>query len=255
MKNLKEIQKLKLKSYLEKLNIGRFIMKNQPKADAALMEASRAEDKDSPYVKGRMAWDELYGSKITQIENNYRLIACLCAVIFGLGFVCWHIASQSQVKPYIVQVTSNGQVITGMEAQSFDQSNIPESAIQGTLYKFVVEARGVTGDPDVDQDNIYAAQALTTGNAFSTLSNYYQQNNPLILGKTEKVNIQVLYEIARTANTYEVAWQETTTTMNDQPISQKNFVADVTYKLGDVKDVRYNPLGIYITDLTWTEQI
>jgi len=252
MKNFK-LNLNKIKSELIKL--GRHVVKDQPKADAAVIKAAKADDKDSPYVKGRMAWDELYGSKVIQIENNYRLIACLCAVIFGLGFACWHIASQSKVKPYIVQVTSNGQVITGMQAKSFDQNNIPQSVVEGALYQFIVDARGITGDADVDQNNIYAAQALTTKNAFSTLSHYYQQNNPLIVGKTEKVNIQVIYEIPRTQNTYEVAWQETATTLDGQQISQKNFIADMTYKLGEVKDIRYNPLGLYITDLTWTEQI
>lgn len=243
------------KSLLSRFNFGWHFMKLSPKPDAALTQDKSVIDKDSPYVKGRMAWNELYGSTVTQLENSYRIIACLCIVIVGLGFVCWHIASQSQIKPYIVEVTSNGQVITGMEAKSFSQSNIPQSAIEGALYQFVVKARGITGDPDVDQDNIYAAQALTTGSAFSLLSNYDQANNPLILGKSEKVTIQVLYEIARTANTYEIAWQENTTSLNDEPMSQKNFIADMTYTLGDVKDVRYNPLGIYITNLTWTQQI
>ncbi len=244
--------KLKIKSILEKLNLGRYVMKNQPKADAAIVKDI---DKDSPYVKGRMAWDELYGSTATQLENSHRLLACLCAVILGLGLICWHVASQSKIQPYIVQVTSNGQVITGMQAQSFSSSDIPQSAIEGVLYKFMLYSRGVTGDPDVDQDDIYAAQALTTGDAFTTLSNYYQQNNPLILGKNQKVTIQVQYEIPRTANTYEIAWQETTTTLSDQPVSQKNFIGEITYKIGDVKDIKYNPLGIYITNITWTQQI
>ena len=244
--------KQKIKLIIEKMNWGRYVMKNQPKADAAL---AKSVDKDSPYVKGRMAWDELYGSTAIQLENSYRLLACLGAVILGLGFMCWHIASESKIEPYIVQVTSNGQVITGMQAKSFDSSTIPQSAIEGVLYKFILYARGVAGDPDVDQDDIYAAQALTTGDAFTTLSDYYQQNNPLVIGKSQKVNIQVQYEIPRTANTYEIAWQETTTTPGDQPVSQKNFIADITYKIGDVKDIRYNPLGVYITNITWTQQI
>jgi len=240
---------------LKKLNPGRYLMKPQPRAHFFLKTEASIQAQESPYIKGRMAWDELYGSTVTQLENSYSLMALLCIVIVGLGWVCWHIASQSQIKPYIVEVASNGQVITGVKAQSFNESHIPQSVIEGALYKFIVNARGITGDPDMDQDNIYAAQAVTTGNAFNTLSSFYQQNNPLILDRLNKVTIQVLYEIQRTPNTYELAWRETTTSLNDQPLSQKNFIADLTYKLGDVKDVRYNPLGIYITDLTWTEQI
>ena len=37
--------KLKIKSILEKLNLGRYVMKNQPKADAAIVKDI---DKDSP---------------------------------------------------------------------------------------------------------------------------------------------------------------------------------------------------------------
>ena len=231
------------------------LMKKQKAAPDILATDIQIEDRDSPYVKGRAAWNELYGSTVTQLENSYRIIAMLALVIILLGCVIGHIASQSRLKPYVVEVSSNGSVVTGMEATNFDGSSIPENAIKGSLYKFILYSRGVTGDPQVDQDNVYAAQALTTGNAFTTLSNYYQQSNPLIVGKTEKVSINVLYEIKRTDNSYEVAWQETATTLDNEPISQKNFIAEITYQLGDVKDIRYNPLGLYITDLTWTEQM
>ncbi len=231
------------------------LMKKQQGAPDILATDAEIENRDSPYVKGRAAWNELYGSTVTQLENSYRIIAMLALVIILLGCVIGHIASQSRLKPYVVEVASNGSVVTGMEASSFSGSDVPENAIKGSLYKFLLYSRGVTGDPSVDQDNVYAAQALTTGNAFTTLSNYYQQNNPLIVGKTEKVSINVLYEIKRTNNSYEVAWQETTTTLANEPVSQNNFIAEITYKLGDVKDIRYNPLGLYITDLTWTQQI
>ncbi len=231
------------------------LLKKQAEASDLLATDESITDQDSPYVKGRAAWNELYGSTVVQLENSYRIIAILAIVIILLGCVIGHIASQSRLKPYVVEVTSNGDVVTGMEATSFNGNSVPENAIKGSLYKFILYSRGVTGDPAVDQDNVYAAQALTTGNAFTTLSNFYQQNNPLILGKTEKVNVQVIYEIKRTDNSYEVAWQETATSLDNQPISQNEYIAEITYKLGDVKDIRYNPLGLYITNLTWTEQI
>lgn len=253
---MQQKKKIVMKDFKDKfVGLGKFVTKQQKAAPNALALDESVKDKDSPYAKGRMAWNELYGSTVTQLENSYRIIAMLVLVVILMGFVIGHIASQSKIEPYIVQVTEDGNVVTGEEAQSFSSSSVPANAIKGALYKFIVYSRGVTGDPDVDQDNIYAAQALTTGNAFSALSNYFEQNNPLILGKTQKVSIQVLYEIQRTANSYEVAWQETTTTPDDQPISQTNYIAEITYKLGDVKDIRYNPLGLYITDLTWTQQI
>lgn len=233
-------------------NIKGYLFKSQRPAPNNLATDSSIADKDSPYAKGRAAWDERYGATIVQLENSYRLNALQLIINGALAIGLIHMAGQSKIIPYIVQVDSTGGVVSGMQAQRFESGNVSDAAVTNQLIKFVMYARGVTGDPDVNQQNIYAAQSLVNGSAAATLSNYYQQNNPLVIDKNNKVQIQMLYENKRTANSYELAWTETTTTLNDQVISQKNYIAEVTYKLGDVKDVNYNPLGLYITDISWT---
>lgn len=219
------------------------------KNDEVLMK-----DDNSPYIKGRQAWDEIYGSSVTENKNKNRIIAFLSIALIVSALVNWHIASQSKLIPVVVQIDPNGNVISSTVMASSASSPLPSNAIQGAAINFIKSARTITGSPDLDQESIKTAQSMTEGDANNTLNSYYTSNNPLLLGKSEKVIVQIAYIIPKGTSSYEISWQETTQDSNNQTIAQANYTAELTYELGPIKDIRYNPLGFYITNLTWAKQ-
>jgi type IV secretion system protein VirB5 len=209
----------------------------------------------NPYLIARREWDERYGSLITRAKN-WRLIAILCAsiaVFQTAGLIV--LSMRSKVVPYVVAVDSLGrQVASGMvEETSASDDRLKRAA----LFEWVGDLRMITADGIAQRkaiDRVYARIA-NGSQAMTVVNEFYRGEPPQTRAQTETVNIDVQSVLATSDRTYQVEWVETIRDLNGQLKSEDHWKGAFTIVLNPPMDerlIRTNPIGIYVTNASWT---
>jgi type IV secretory pathway TrbF-like protein len=74
----------------------------------------------------------------------------------------------------------------------------------------------------------------------------------------QTVDASVESIVQQSPKTYEVAWTEVTRDLNGNLMSShryRAFVSVVTQEVTDARQALVNPLGLYVTNLTWGEVV
>ncbi len=95
--------------------------------------------------------------------------------------------------------------------------------------------------------------------ASATITEFYSKNSPFDLLTKETVDASVESIVQQSPKTYEVAWTEVTRDLSGRPHvathRYRAFVSVVTQEVTDAKQALVNPLGLYVTNLTWGEVV
>ena len=116
----------------------------------------------------------------------------------------------------------------------------------------------VSSDAAVEKnaiERVYARVGNGTPAAIR-ISDAYRDWSPLKLAQTEtiSVNVRVLY--ASSKDSYEVEWTETTFDLKGEQIGTQNYKGVMTISIHPPEDeglARVNPLGIYVTNVSWSK--
>ena len=140
------------------------------------------------------------------------------ALILAAGIV-W-LATRSRYIPYVVEVDKLGYALT--IPQPLTATVIPEVMARMERYEiaaFIRNARSVSSDPQVEQQQLNALLAHARGAADRFLDAYYHADgfthNPFKLAEKQTVTVQIdsiLQPLASTS--YQVRWTETTRDLN-----------------------------------------
>src|SRR5262245_47220641 len=220
-----------------------------PKFDA------KKQHTTNPYLLARREWDERYGSLITRAKN-WRLMAVLCASIAlfqtaGLIFL----AMRSKVVPYVVAVDSLGrQVAAGVAEES---SEADDRLKRAALFEWVGDLRLITADGVAQRkaiDRVYARIA-NGSQAMTVVNEFYRSDPPQKRAETETVSVDVQSVLATSDRTYQVEWVETIRDLNGKVKSEDHWKGAFTIAINPPTDerlIRTNPIGIYVTNASWT---
>ena len=208
----------------------------------------------NPYLEARREWDERYGDLVSR-ETTWKVFAMLeglALVLSVAGLV--YVSSQSQIKPYIVQVDSFGrQVGGGFVSQS---ANADEAVKKATLTRFVYDMRSVVSDGVIQRqmiDRVYAH--IASGSAAQTqVSDFYRNDPPQQRARTQIVSVEVVAAFAPSPTTYEIEWIETTRDAYGKVLTEVRWRGSFSIKVSpnDQSAVTNNPLGIYVTNVAWS---
>jgi type IV secretory pathway TrbF-like protein len=216
-----------------------------------------SKDLTNPYLVARRDWDERYGSFVTR-ARNWRAVAVLSllvAIAEAAGMVS--IASRTKTVPYIVAVDSlAGRVLAAGPA---DQgTTVNDNMKRAALHSWIEDLRFVTSDPSVQRraiDHVYSMVAK--GSAAQTfLTEWYRNNQPFERHETTTVAVEVHSLMATSDRTYEVEWTESARTLSGEPVSTETWKGVFTIAVNaptEERLIRINPLGIYVTDATWSK--
>jgi type IV secretion system protein VirB5 len=212
-------------------------------------------DAGSPYLAARREWDERYGDLISR-ARNWRLIAFVCAstaLIETAGMIA--LAFRSKVVPYVVAVDSVGRVVASGAAEQ--ASTADDRLKRATLFDWVGDLRVVTSDGIAQRkaiDRVYAR--IASGSSAQTLiSDFYRADPPQKRAMTATVSVDVQSALATSDKTYEVEWIETSRDLQGQVKSQERWKGAFTISVNPPTEerlVRLNPLGIYVTGVSWS---
>jgi type IV secretion system protein TrbF len=209
----------------------------------------------SPYLVARREWDERYGDLITR-ARNWRLIAILCAtaaVLQTLGLIA--LAMRAKVVPYVVAIDSLGHQVAAGPAE---QGSVTDDRLKhAELFQWIEDLRTVTSDGVAQRkeiDRVYAR--LASGSpALTVINEFYRAAPPQHRAQTESVSVDVQSVLATSDKTYQIEWTETTRDLQGQIKSQDRWKGAFTIAINppsDERTIRANPLGIYITNVSWT---
>jgi type IV secretory pathway TrbF-like protein len=135
--------------------------------------------------------------------------------------------------------------------------------IQGMLKRFIVDFRNVSSDPVVQKqatDRLY--KMVPEGSAsLERINAYYKENSPFVIGQTGTVQVELIGNpLPASDKSWQIEWYETKRTNTGavlgKPIRYKAIIAIAIYTPNDdqVLDLD-NPIGLYVPELNWSQQL
>ncbi len=208
----------------------------------------------NPYLDARREWDERYGDVLAR-AYHWRLAAFGALALAGVAVLgIAYVGSRSKIVPYVVAIDHLGDPIA--MAQPVTGGAIAQRIIAAQVANWVWEARTVLPGVAAQKALLARVYAMLSQPAAGILNAWYQAHPPFSsAGGTVNVAIRSVLPVA--AHTWQVNWTQTAF-QNGQIVRTSAWKANVTTgrdpKLAGTPQARlFNPLGIYIRNLTWTQ--
>lgn len=210
----------------------------------------------NPYLAARLEWNYLFGD-LMKAKQNWRLVSfgLLFANIILIGGLL-KISSESRLVPYAIKVDELGN---SLYAGYLDQNNtVSALQINAFLRQFVINAKSVLTDSFAQKRNTEFVYGASLPSARKLLDSFYRSQNPFQLAKQEIIEVQIKGVIQKSKKTWQIDWIEIHRSLEGQTLSQKSWEALITISLHPVKNpeiLNVNPLGIFIEQMNWAEQV
>lgn len=216
---------------------------------------THAPPQRNPYLDARKEWDERYGSLISR-ANNWRraaLAALLIALLETGGLIA--LAMKSKVVPYVVAIDSLGRTVASGPAEQTPAAD--DKLKRAALFHWVSDLRTVTIDGVAQRkaiDRVYTMIANGSP-AQIEVGDFYRLAPPQERAQTRTVDVEVKAVFATSEKTYQVEWTETIRGLSGQMEGEERWKGSFTITVNPPTDerlIRLNPLGIYVTNVSWS---
>ncbi len=216
--------------------------------------ASAAADNDSPYLSARREWNERYGDYIAQARTWRRaaFAALAISLVLAIGVV-WQ-AAQSKVVPYVVQVDKLGDAVAVARADRAAPADA--RVMKAELAAWIVDVRSISSDPTAEKTALSGAYAVTAAIATTFLNDYYRQHSPFGQTRTVAVSVDAVLPISN--QTYQIQWTEDARDLQGRDLGSTHWLASLTIAFdppSDERGILSNPLGLYVTSISWTQRL
>lgn len=211
----------------------------------------------NPYLAAKAEWDNRIGSARVQAFNwrIFALASMILSVILACGLI--YQSTKSTVTPYIVEVSADGAARAVGPAR--EATFVPqEKEIKYFLGQFIIKTRTLTMDPVVSKQNWVTAYAFMRPAAANKMNDLVKKENPLAkMGQeTVQANIRVVVPVSK--NTFQIRWTEDVFT-KDGAVKESYrmtglFTVDFTAPKTE-QELMVNPLGLYISDFSWSREL
>ena len=227
----------------------------QKSAEAQLNE-SLSPDTKNPYVAARQEWNLMYGDLI-KAKYNWQRIAFLVSafnIILLGGFV--YLSSQSRFIPYAVKVDALGN---SAFAGFLDKSPaLNPLEVNAFIRRYITNVRSVIADPVAEKQALAFVYATSSEKTAKVLNEYYRQNSPFKIASHSTIEIQINSAIQKSDKTWQIGWTEIQRGLDGNRLGQTHWEALVTVThipVTDAHDININPLGLFIEQLSWSQQL
>jgi type IV secretion system protein TrbF len=241
----------------------RWLPGGSPEGNAgASVEGASVESR----IAGDQAFFHLWGDLLRQ--RQYWILAALASlagnVILTLAFI--GLASTAKITPYIVEVNRHGTPVAFGPAERI--RSVDDRIVMGEISRFIVRLRTVTSDPVILESLFSEAYAFLSERepaAKQYLDAYFARNDPRVLARSylRSVDVESVFRMPGSQGqkqgrgTWRIRWSERTLPVGVGGSSQEEeWEGFVTVKIDPPEDeerLRRNPVGIYITHITWAQ--
>ena len=209
---------------------------------------------ETPYLSARREWNERYGDYIARARSwRWAAFAALAvALVLAVGAV-WQ-GAQSKVVPYVVEVDKLGDAVAVARADRATPADV--RVIKAQLAAWIVDVRSVSSDPLAQKAALSRSYAMTAATATLFLNDYYRQHSPFNQNRTVAVSVDAVLPISK--QTYQIQWSEDGRDLQGRNLATTHWLASVTVAFDpptDERGVLSNPLGLYVTGISWTQHL
>lgn len=206
---------------------------------------------DTPYRRAQAEWDARMGSAVLSAASWRRVAFAALVLAAGLAVALTVVALQQRTFVHVVEVAPEGQVLS---VRTNAGAWTPDTA--QTAYfigAFVRQVRARPTDAVVLRENWLTAYKFVTPEAATKLSAMARADDPFKAVGTAARTVHIRSIVQRTDTSWQVSWTEEET--GPVPTAKGSYtglfsVSHVPPKRAD--DVAVNPLGLYITDFSWS---
>ena len=213
----------------------------------------------NPYLDARREWNERHGDYIVRAKN-WRMMAFLSGLtaILAVGGL---VASmlQNKIVPYVVEVDKLGNAAAIKPAHK--ASLVDESVVRAYLGRFVTDFRTISIDVQQQKSSLQRLYAMLPNSspALIRINEYFEAHSPFERAFAQTTSVDIHSVLPLTDKTWQVEWTESERNLQGAlmgPIkSYKASIAIANNPPTEEKIILVNPLGIYITDINWTQVV
>ena len=213
---------------------------------------------ESPAARAARKWDEREGEIIVQNYNLRRLLVGLIGVIMILTFGLVYKSLSANVMPYIVEVdTVTGAVRNVGTIESSTHYQAGDAVYKYFLSKFLKNTREIPLDPVVYRENLSASYGFLTKNAAIKLQTMLKTEKTMerFGHQTVQINISTILPLEG-GRSYQIRWTEETFTIGtgEKKVTPYSGIFTVQLiKSDDEAQLAINPIGLYISDFSWSK--
>jgi type IV secretion system protein VirB5 len=219
---------------------------------AAPVQSYAGEDPDTPYKRARQEWDRRMGAAV-MFGRAWRMMALaglgLSAALVGALTI---VALQQRTFLHVVEVSPEGQVLN---VRAIDGTWRPsEAQIAYHIGRFVRLVRALPTDGVVLRENWLEAYRFLTPQAAAHLTEIARADDPFLsLGRVGRT-IHIRSIIQRSDRSWEVSWIERETNVVSSPDAQAytGVFTVATRAPRNADEIAQNPLGLLISDFSWS---
>lgn len=206
----------------------------------------------SPYKRAQQEWDARMGSAVLSARTWRRVSFACLALTAALAAGLTIVALQRRTFVHVVEVDPQGQVLSVRAADGRWTPSQAQTAYH--IGRFVRLVRSLPTDGVVLRENWLEAYKFLTPQAAAQLTEIARQDDPFLsLGRVGRT-VYIRSIIARSDSSYEVSWIERSTNgsgMNDGEAYSGVFTV-TTRPPRSADDIAVNPLGLLISDFSWS---
>ena len=222
-----------------------------------MLDQSQDLEPSTPYSVAKQEWDNRIGNAVIQAYNWRRISFVMSGAIIILLVGLIIVSRQPKYIPYVVEVGDKS--VTNI-AKINNAKYIPhERQIKHYLIKFVEKIRTISSDKEVNKKWLFEAYSFLTPKTANKLDQYFiNKDNDIMykLKEQQTVSVAINSFTAVSSNLYQIQWTEETHDLAGKLISKEQLVGFATIKIvSPVSEasILQNPLGIWITDFSWSK--
>jgi type IV secretion system protein VirB5 len=131
---------------------------------------------------------------------------------------------------------------------------------EANVWRWLSDVRNVVADPVAQRRLVDEAYAMTaaSSSASETVTDYFRDNSPFDRLRAGTVDASIESIVQQSPKTYEVVWTETSRDLYGILQGTRHYralISVTTQAVIDAKAALVNPLGLFVTSVSWGEVI
>ena len=221
---------------------------------------ARTEKTPPEVLRGRYEFARQF-TDLAKGKRNWQLVAFGSLALLALSVVgLVTLATQSRVVPYVVEVDRLGRAEAIAPAEAVPA--VADRVVTAAVARFVADIRTAYPDPVAQRDAVYRAYAHVAGDAQGYLEGYFSDpvNDPRQQGRGYRRAVEVTNVLPVPGGveggptTYRVQWNEREESPREgtRERAWEGYLSVTVAPPTTTEAVERNPLGVYVTDLSWS---
>lgn len=209
---------------------------------------------DTPYRRAQQEWDARMGSAVLSARawRAAAFGALIIAAILAASLTA--LALQKRTFVHIVEVSPEGQVMNVRTTGGRWTPNEAQTAYH--LGQFVRLVRSLPTDGVVLRENWLQAYRFLTPQGAAQLTEIARADDPFLsLGRVGRT-VHIRSIIARSNNAWEVSWSERAANASGTGDLElyRGVFSVTTRRPRNSDEIANNPLGLFISDFSWSRE-